>query len=345
MMLVYGANGYTGRLISAAAAEAGLPVVLAGRSAADIRQLAEGLACEHRVFDLGIGSTVAAGIRGATLVLNCAGPFSRTFRPLSDACIAGGVHYVDITGEIEVFEALFERDAAARAAGVMLLPGAGFDVVPTDCLAAHLATRMPDAVRLQLGISGSGGLSRGTATTMIENQDRGGRVRRGGRIVPVPAAWKTRRIDFGGGDRDAVTIPWGDVATAYHSTGIPDIEVYAAAPRIAIRAMRVARHLAPLLRLETVKGIEKRLVRRGRAGPTEEELTHGTSRVWGRVENAAGDHLEARFSGPNGYRLTADAAIAIAGRILGGDLQPGFRTPSLAYGPDLALELPGTSRS
>ena len=173
-------------------------------------------------------------------VLHCAGPFSRTAAPMADACLRAHVHYLDITGEIEVFEGMAARHEAAQRAGVTLLPGAGFDVVPSDCLAAHLHRRLPSATHLALGFQGSARLSRGTATTMVENLHRGGAVRRDGRIARVPAAWKTRVIDFGAGPVAAITIPWGDVATAYHTTGIPNVEVYMAAPASTRRFLKLA---------------------------------------------------------------------------------------------------------
>src|SRR5262249_28979314 len=147
---------------------------------------------------------VLEGIRGVTVVLHCAGPFSRTARPMVDACLQTGSHYLDVTGEEEVFEALAARSGEARAAGVMLLPGSGFDVVPSDCLAAHLKRRLPSATHLALGFLGGAGMSRGTLTTIVENLSAGGLVRRDGMLTHVPAAWKTRVIDFGTGPRKAI---------------------------------------------------------------------------------------------------------------------------------------------
>src|SRR4051812_14952024 len=169
-----------------------------------------------------------AAVGEVAAVLHCAGPFSHTSRPMADACLRTKTHYLDITGEAAVIESLAARDEEAKRSGVMLLPCVGFDVVPTDCLAAHLKRRLPSATRLALAIQGIGRISRGTATTMVENINRGGLIRRGGKLQSVPAAWKTREIDFGRGPRSATTIPWGDVATAFYSTGIPNIVVYAA---------------------------------------------------------------------------------------------------------------------
>src|SRR5262245_11521378 len=208
--LLYGANGYTGALIARAAAARGHRPVLAGRNAAAVAALGRDLGLDHRAFALDSPAVVAEGVRGMKAVLHCAGPFAHTSRPMADACLEEGVHYLDITGEVAVFEALAARDAEARAAGVMLLPGAGFDVVPSDCLAAHLKRRLPSATRLALGLLALGKRSRGTATTVLENLPRGGLVRRGGVLKRVPAAWRKREIDFGSGPVQAITIPWGD---------------------------------------------------------------------------------------------------------------------------------------
>ena len=154
---------------------------------------------DYRVFSLDDPAALGAGLDGVAAVLNCAGPFSRTARPMAEACLRRGVHYLDVTGEIAVFEELASRDAEAQAAGVMLLPGVGFDVVPSDCLAAHLKRRLPSATKLALGFQAVSRLSRGTAMTMVENLPPGGMIRRGGVLTRVPAGWQTRAIDFGAG--------------------------------------------------------------------------------------------------------------------------------------------------
>ena len=249
MLLIYGSTGYTGRLIVAEALARGLRPTLAGRSADAVRAQAQSLGLEWRAARIDDPAGLGAALSGAAVVLHCAGPFAHTWRAMSDACLRSGAHYLDITGEIAVFEGLASRDAEARAAGIMLLPGVGFDVVPSDCLAAHLARRLPSAVRLTLAFRSLGGTSRGTRMTMIEKLGSPGAIRRNGKIVPVPQAWRTRRIDFGDGKlRDATTIPWGDVSTAFHSTGIPNIEVYVSMRPALRRAAIVSRWLGPVLR-------------------------------------------------------------------------------------------------
>jgi short subunit dehydrogenase-like uncharacterized protein len=342
--VIYGANGYTGELVARTAVEQGLRPVLAGRSGASVAALAAELGLEHRAFALDDAAAVDRGLEGMAAVLHCAGPFAHTARAMAEGCLRRRVHYLDVTGEIAVFESLAARDAEARAAGIVLLPGAGFDVVPSDCLAAHLKRRLPSATHLVLAFRSSGGLSRGTATTMVENFHRGGAVRRDGRITPVPAGWKARQIDFGRGPRPVMTIPWGDVSTAYHSTGIGNIEVYAGASGVQRTVARASRVLAPVLAARPVQSLLKRWVRSRGAGPGPEERARARTWHWGEVWDGQGGRAAARQSGPEGYTFTALAALAAAARVLRGEAAPGFQTPAKAFGPDFVLEIPGVTR-
>ena len=344
--LLYGSNGYTGRLIVRRALELGLRPRLAGRSD-EVRAQADEHDLEHRVFALDEAAGLDEALRGVPAVLHAAGPFAHTAAPMAAACLRTGTHYVDITGEIAVFEAMAARGGRAAEAGVMLLPGAGFDVVPTDLLAAHLARRLPGATRLTLAFRPlGGGISRGTATTMVENVGRGGAVRRGGRIVPVPNAWRTRTVDFGFGTRPAlaVTIPWGDVATAYHSTGIPDVQVFTRVSPAQRRMMIASRYLGPLLSSAPAQRLLKARIRAGAAGPSDEARAKGASLVWGEAQDDQGRTAVSRMRTPEGYTLTAMTSVEVIRRILAGDAPPGFQTPSLAYGPDWILEMEGVER-
>lgn len=343
-ILLYGANGYTGRLIARLGVERGLRFTLAGRDRERVAALAAKLDLPHLSFALEERGALDDALKDAAAVLHCAGPFSHTSRPMADACLHNGVHYLDITGEVAVFESLAARDREAKAAAVMLLPGVGFDVVPSDCLAAHLKRRLPSATKLTLAIQGLGRISHGTATTMVENIDRGGLVRRDGRLTPVPAAWKTRRIDLGRGSVRATTIPWGDVSTAFHSTGIPNIEVYAAIPPSMQRMMKLSRHLRWLLGSAAVKNFLKRRIKAQPPGPSDAERARGRSFVWGEVEDSEGQRRASRLVGPEGYTMTALTALAIVERVLAGQAPAGFQTPSKAYGADLILEIEGVVR-
>lgn len=342
--LLYGANGYTGRLIAAHAVEQGLRPLLAGRNAAEIAAIAAEHGLDSRVFALDDAAALESALREVPVVLHAAGPFSRTAEQMAHACLRTRTHYLDITGEIGVFEALAARGEEASAAGVMLLPGAGFDVVPTDCLAAHLKRRLPTASTLSLAFQGLGGVSRGTAVTAVENIERGGAVRIGGTVTPVPAAWKSREIDFGRGPVTATTIPWGDVSTAFFSTGIRNIEVCTVVPTAARRAMVASRYLGWLLGAPQVKSLLKRQIRSRKPGPTEEERARGESRVWGEVEDDRGGRAVSRLFTPEGYTLTAMTSVAAVARVRAGGARAGFQTPSRVFGADWILEFPGVRR-
>lgn len=342
--LLYGANGYTGRLIAHEARERGLSFTLAGRNQSEIASLADRLAVPYRIGSLTSSDSLDRLLEGHAAVLHCAGPFARTSAPMADACFRAGVHYLDITGEIAVFEALAARDAQARARGIVLLPGTGFDVVPTDCLALHLKRQLEHATHLWLAFTTRGGMSRGTALTTLDRIGEGGLVRRDGRLTPVPAGWKTRMVDFGRGPKRAVTIPWGDVATAWYSTGIPNIEVYLAAGPALTRSLRLSRWLGPLLALPAVKTRLAARVLRRPPGPSDEARRTGFTIVVGEARDAVGNTVRARFRGPEGYTFTASSAVHAVVRVLRGEAAPGFQTPARAFGPDFALQVPGCIR-
>jgi short subunit dehydrogenase-like uncharacterized protein len=343
--VVYGANGYTGELIAREAARRGLRPILAGRREEAIAPLARELALEHRAVALEDAAGLDALLAGRTLAMHCAGPFSRTSPPMVAACLRAGVHYLDITGEVAVFEACrTSSDDRARAEGVMLLPGVGFDVVPSDCLAAHLKSRLPSATHLSLGFAVTSSPSHGTATTAVENLHRGGLIRRDGVLTPVPPAWRTRVIDFGRGPRRAVTIPWGDVATAFHSTGIPNVVVYMAAPPALRTMLRVARLLRPALGLAPVQRALKAAIARRPRGPSAEQRARGRSLLWGEATDGARTAVS-RISAPEGYALTVLTALAAVEAALAGRAKPGFQTPSLAFGADFILGIPGVERT
>jgi short subunit dehydrogenase-like uncharacterized protein len=343
--LIYGATGYTGDLVAREAVRRGLRPVLAGRDPAAVERLARELDLPIRVFALDDAAAVERGLAGPpriAAVLHCAGPFVHTSAPMVRACLAARAHYLDITGELPVFESVLAAGAAARTAGVVLLPGVGFDVVPSDCLAARLADALVDATELDLAFaSDRGTFSRGTLKTMMESLPHAGAVRRGGKIVPVPIAYDVREIDFSCGRRWAMTIPWGDVSTAYHTTGIPNIRVYTAASPRSVRRARRLGTLLPLLAWRPVKRLLQAAIVRRVSGPPPEVRETARVYLWGEARNAAGERVTATLETPEAYRFTAESAVECVLRVLGGTVPTGSWTPGRAFGPHFAAELPG----
>ena len=340
--LIYGANGYTGELITRYAAERRLRPILAGRNEAKIAELAAKYLFEHRAFSLDDTEKLDAALQDVEMVLHCAGPFSITSLPMVKACIRNKKHYTDITGEISVFETCASFDKKAVDAGVMVMPGVGFDVVPSDCLAKHLKDRLPSATHLSLAFYGMGRLSHGTQATMTMNVGKGGAIRKDGKITGVKAAWKTREINFGEVTKTGVTIPWGDVSTAFYSTGIPNIEVFTVVPPSNLKMMKMSRYLGWLLATGPFQSYLQKKIPAG--GPSDAEREKGKTLLWGEAHDDNGNRVEARQQGPEGYTLTAIAALNIAEKILAGDFVPGYQTPAKAYGADLVMEIDRVAR-
>ncbi|WP_049920874.1 saccharopine dehydrogenase family protein [Halopiger djelfimassiliensis] len=346
-VLVYGSYGFVGSLVARETIERDLEVVLAGRDGARVAEQVDDLGRPGRRFALDDPDVVTAALEGAGVdcVLNCAGPFSNTAEPLVEGCVRSGTDYVDITGEIPVIERVREWDQRATEAGVTLVPAAGFSAVPLDCLAAHLSDRLPEATALALGVDSRRPPSIGTVRTAIEGIEDGGAVRREGRLEYVPAAWRTRRIDFGRGTRSAVTVPMGEVSTAHYTTGVPDVAAYAAVPQPARLALRLHRYLAPLLATTPVRAGLKRLAGLVRDGPSSWSRKRATAYLWGeaRVEHTDA-RVVSRLRTPDPYVVTVDAAVTATERLLAdGRIEDGFRTPAGAFGSGFVLDLEGVA--
>jgi saccharopine dehydrogenase (NAD+, L-lysine-forming) len=330
--MIYGANGYTGELVARLAVARGEHPVLAGRNAEAIGALATSLRLDAKIFDLANTAALREALGEVDAVAHCAGPFIRTARPMVDACIATGTHYVDVTGEPEVFEAVLARGGEAAAAGVTLLTGGGFDVVPTDCLAALLAAELPGATALEIAFRAGGGLSRGTALTGLSSVSRGALRRVDGKLVRGPLGEPAREVEFPSRARTVGAITWGDVVTAYHSTGIPNITVYSSLPKATVAAR--------LLGLAPLRAIAARGIRRRPPGPTAQVRAATGVEVVAEVRSPSGSRRGV-LTGPNAYDITADAVVREIPLLAGAP--PGAHTPATALGPDFVRTLSGVT--
>jgi len=343
--LLYGANGYTGRLIAGLAASYGLVPVLAGRKKKPIEDLAKELDLDYRVFSLKDARSLENALLEVPLVLHAAGPFQFTSRFMIEACLVTNTHYLDITGEISVFEQAKKYNDKAKAAGLMIMPGVGFDVVPTDCMAKYLKEKLPDANQLKLAFASIGGAySHGTAMTMAEGLGEGSAARINGKITPQPLGKKGMWLDFGLKKMFVMTIPWGDISTAYFTTGIPNIETYTAASPKTFKYLKWQKLYNWILRTSFAKNYVKNKINQKPAGPSEEMRAKAKSLIWGEVANEAGVKISARMVCAEGYTLTAMSSLLICKKVLSDQFEIGYQTPASVYGADLILEVPGTTR-
>jgi len=346
--MIYGATGYTGRLIVAEAHKRGLTPIIAGRNDNKLNAMAQEFNLDYRCFDLSSRVVIAKELEHIDIVLHCAGPFSATSKPMMSACIHSKSHYLDITGEISVFQHAKQLDKSAKDAGIIICCGVGFDVIPTDCLAASLKQQLPDATSLWLGFSSNSGFSPGTAKTSIEGLAGGGKIRRNGRIITVPLAYKVRTIDFGDSEQCATTIPWGDVATAYYSTGIPNIEVYIPMPEKKIKQIKRMDRFRSVFAWKWLQNYLKNKVEKSVRGPSEKKREGTPSYIWGEVINDSGKVVTGRLVTANGYALTVTGSLGVVDFLLSDsflskkETVTGFQTASALMGADYVTSLPGS---
>ncbi|MBL0177033.1 MAG: saccharopine dehydrogenase NADP-binding domain-containing protein [Ignavibacteria bacterium] len=332
-ILVYGANGFTGRLIVREAVRRGLRPILAGRNDVEIRELAQTEQLPHRVFALDAHAEVVAALQGVTTVLHCAGPFASTAPPMVRACLDARVHYVDIAGEVPVLQHLFSLKAEARARGIVILPGSGFDVVPTDCLALALKERLPSATRLRLAFQAPLRQSPGTFKATVNAIPNGGAARIDGILARVPHAWKAERIAFDNGKWWCMSMPWGDLVSAWESTGIPNIEVYINNALATTLLMKLFRRPAMwLAKNGAVRDFLHRHAGQIAPGPDDTERMRITVHLRGDVWDDAGGHDALLLVVPEAYATTARTAVEVAIRVTRGDVPSGAHTPASVFG-------------
>ena len=354
------------------AVKRGLKPILAGRSKDKVEELAKRHGLDHLVFDLEDEEKMETALKGrAKAVLHCAGPFSRTAKKMVKACLKTSLHYIDITGEMIIFEALQRYDEAAKEKGIMILPGAGYDVVPSDCLALYLKNKMPFAKYLELAImTKGGGISHGTAQSIIENISKKGAIRLDGKISKVPHAYASRhdisfpfrnvmsksqkRHDISKG-YTGVTVPLGDLFSAFISTGIPNITTYFIVKPAMVKWMKLLNYFGWLFANPLTHNFAKNKITKNQPGPTEEQRNTAQSYVWGEVSTVDSRQLtvdnkeksepvRAILKLPDAYTLTALTSLKIIEKILSGNFKAGYQTPATAYGEELIMEIEGVER-
>ena len=336
--MIYGANGYSGNLITHYAKTQSFSPIVAGRNEQQITKIAQQFGFQSRIFDLTNTDNIVNNLHDIDVVIHCAGPFSQTAQPMMEACIKSNTHYLDITGEISVFELAKSYNQQAKDAGVILCPGVGFDVIPTDCLASQLKQIMPDATHLALGFDSKSGFSPGTAKTSIEGMASGGKIRENGMIITVPLAYKTRQLDFGKGEKLAMTIPWGDVSTAYFTTQIPNIEVYIPASPKLVKKLKRLNYIKPLLGIGFIQNFLKKRIEKSVRGPNDKQRAQLKTYLWGEVKNAKGKIKQLTLETPNGYTLTMTGGVKMVEYALKTN-KSGYYTPSTLVNNQLINEL------
>lgn len=342
--MLYGATGYTGQLVVEEAVAQGHRPLLAARNPAKLKPLAEKYNLPWQAIDLSDTQTLTQAVAQVQAVYHAAGPFIHTAQPMRAACLLGQTHYIDITGELNVFEATFALHEAAQQRGISLISGAGFDVIPTDSLALYVAHRVENPVRLEIAIAALSQASAGTTNSMLEMMPLGAMVRQNGELRPQALGHGERIIRFPHAERTVIPIPWGDLSTAYRSTGIANIQTYMAFPPQNIKLMRWLGAVGEqAMRFKPLKHLFQKLVNATIDGPSAEMRAAGKSYVWAQAIAADGSHVESWLETGEAYQFTAHAAIKVVEQVLDRNPQ-GALSPAQFLGPDFVLTLPKVRR-
>jgi short subunit dehydrogenase-like uncharacterized protein len=350
--MIYGATGYTGVLMAVEAAQRGHRPILAGRSEAKLKPMAQRLGLDYVAFGVRSKAEALAGLRrvdGLELVLHCAGPFTITGDPMLQACLEAGVHYLDITGEVKVFENTFAHHQQAVERGIVAMSGVGFDIVPSDCLVKYVADQVPDATELTVVIDAlrstkGPSMSAGTLKSGLEMTADGHYVRRNGKLIRVRAVRDIRVFHMPHGNRMAGIFNWGDVCTAYRTTGIPNITTYLAYPPGYLQLVRYYGWIVTLLlRITPLRRLIGWVIDRSIDGPSKAARETSRTVIYVQASSPDGRSAEAWMQCAEGYKFTALCGVRCVERVLDGDYS-GALTPAAAFGEDFALEIPGTTR-
>jgi short subunit dehydrogenase-like uncharacterized protein len=343
-ILIYGGTGYTGRLIAERAQKTRPAPIVGGRTAHLVQQLATTLGVSGRVVALEEPDALDQALGDVCVVVNAASPFAQTARPLIEACLRTRTHYLDISGELPVFQEAHSYGKTARERGVMIMPGVGLGVVASDCLAMHVAALVPNAKYLRIGLLRPDSISRGTLRAVLGLTNSRVSVRRNGRLISLPVGRLQRTFDYGAGAQESIAVTWPDVFTAYYSTGIRNIEAYLEAD-FAVRTLyQLTAGVAEMLRFAPVQRWLSIAAEAWPKGPSAQQRQTGRCVIVAEAEDSWRRRRCARLETLDGYTFTAEAATAIARRVARGDFRPGFQTPGQVYGANFVLGLVGSRR-
>jgi short subunit dehydrogenase-like uncharacterized protein len=352
-IIVFGATGYTGRLVCEQLVARGRRPLLVARDRSRVEALAAELGgLESAVADVSQPAGLAAFVEGGDVLVTTVGPFARWGGAAIGAAIGAGAHYIDSTGEPAFIRRVFEREGArAEAAGSGLLTAFGYDWVPGN-LAGALALRdagdAASAVRIgyfQRGEVGPGGMSGGTKASAAGAFLEPGFRWHGGRLVTERGAARVHSFELSGRVLPAISAGGSEsLALPRIHPGLRDVDVYLGGFGGASRAISIASlGVAGATRIPGVKpALHKafaRMIKGSTGGPNAEQRGRSGSEIVAEALNPAGQVLaEARLRGAEAYDFTGTIIAWAAERAAAGGLQGvGALGPVDGFGLD-ALE-------
>ena len=341
--MLYGCYGYSGELILKEALRKGLKPIIAGRSEEKVTKLAEKHQLPFRVFDLSSFATIEQNISDCDLVFNAAGPFTSTCIPMLKACLNAKIHNLSLAGEIPILEELHRYHQEAKAQGVIIGVGLGFDVMPTDAMANKAKELLPDATHLLIGLNGPNDMSRGSMKEFFEQiGEQAFWQRRNGKLVESKP--RSTYMDFGNGRKLSSSIAWGDTASAYHSTGIPNIDVFSAVSKADLLLIKTLDALGFLFKFKRIQKITNKCIDKLLSGPDEKKREQGLTYLCAEANNAKGNKVRIYMTTPSAYKITyLGAVFAIQEVLEKPKSEGGYYTPAQLLGTETISRIEGVS--
>ncbi|MCX7876790.1 MAG: saccharopine dehydrogenase NADP-binding domain-containing protein [Melioribacteraceae bacterium] len=334
-LLIYGANGYSAKLILNELLKFNIKPILAGRNKKEIIEIAENYKLDYKIFDLENFELIVENLKGIHTLINCAGPFIFTAKELIEACLITKTNYLDITGEIPVLSLAYKYSEKAKENNITILPAVGFDIIPTDCLAKKLKEKYPNAYELKLSlITINSKISRGTLLTSIEFLSGKSKILKDGKIIESTIGEYKNEVIIEGKKYYTISIPWGDVFTANISTEIKNVSVYLSVPYFVYKNIKLILCFNTLLKIKFIKSIVKLFVKKFKYGPNDAERKKSFVIIHGKVIDEQKNEFEDFIKVKDGYEITALGASLSAKKVLSNEVPKGFLTPSLAFGSE-----------
>jgi len=317
-ILIYGANGYTGKKLAKYLLEQGLSPILAGRGK-DVETFANSLHCQYRVFKV---DDAESYLKDVDIVVNVAGAFSHTQVPLIEACLNTKTHYLDISGEYVDVNRVYQFDDKARAVGVVLMPAVGIFSAPMDLVAKLAAQKINEPTKLKIGFASTGKPSKGSIKTALSKIQSVGVQLYNGEYIETSPASKELAMNIYHKDIGMVTHPWrADLLLAKLSTGINTIETYNGFPSFMVKMMRGKMKWLKVL-------MEKWLIRYLPEGPNEAQQKSALIYAKAIASNDKEETSTAELIGPDAYAFTVAAIFELSKEVVKQPELSGFLTPS-----------------
>lgn len=345
---VYGATGFTGRLVSQELERSGADFILAGRSQEKLDALARSLdrSPPTRAVTVDDGAGLRDLLDDCSTVIACAGPFTLHGEPVLEAAVATGTDYLDTTGEQPFIRLAYDTYGPRAARGnTAVIPGMGFDYVPGDMIASLTAAGLGRLDTVRLAYATSFQMTRGTMLSALEMIKGGDLQWKDSRLVPAPQSISRGEFDFGPplGEQAMTRYPAGEQIMLPRHLDVRTVETMLSASSIAPGPLTdltpmVARPAGLLMRTP-VRKLAGSLISRLPEGPDEEDRAAARFTIACEVRTADGTTRRGRITGRDVYGITA--ALIVKGAIASacGDIEPsGGLAPSQAFDPNLFLD-------